>query len=83
MTNQSIIQKLGTSFPQTKLLGDYQFTHELADWAKANGYSGIKSYGAHDIVGGITVEPYVNLIIFEQATIDAALTASTPIFTPW
>ena len=57
--------------------------HELAKWAKENGYSGIKHYGAHDIVGGVTAEPYVNLIIFEQATLDAALNGVTPLPTNW
>ena len=53
----------------------------MAKWAKENGYSGIKSYGAHDIVGGVSVEPYVNLIIFEQATVDAAVNGVTPLLT--
>lgn len=50
----------------------------MAKWAKENGCSGIKHYGALDIVGGVTAEPYVNLIIFEQATLDAALYGVTP-----
>ncbi len=75
LTDEATIKQLGTSFEQMKLSGvsnKYEYTHEVADWAKSNGYSGMKFNGAQ---GSGTV--YENIIIFEQSTINSSITNSS------
>jgi hypothetical protein len=72
LTDYSIVQKLGTNFEQLKLVNarneiQYEFTQEIATWAKNKGYSGIKFYGAH----GTT--DYVNFVIFEQPIVNISV----------
>jgi hypothetical protein len=55
----------------------YQFTQEVAIWAKKNGYNGIKFYGTQ---GGIT--NYNNFVIFEQSAVDNAIKGSVNAI-PW
>ena len=47
---------------------DYEFTHEIASWAKKKGYSGIKFKGARG--NGID---YINFVIFEENTVSKSL----------
>ncbi len=75
LTDDNIIQQLGTSFDQMKLSGvinKYEYTHVVADWAKSKGYSGVRFYGAQ---GSGTV--YENIILFEQTTVNNAITNSS------
>jgi len=77
LTDESVITQLGTSFEQMKLSNvenAYEFTQEIAIWAKNNGYSGIKFYGAQ---GGST--SYTNFVIFDQATINTSIKGSVNI----
>lgn len=55
----------------------YEYTQEVALWAKNNGYSGIKFYGAQ---GGAT--NYTNFVIFEQSAVNSAIKGSATII-PW
>lgn len=80
LTDVNTIETLGTSFEQMKLSGvtnAYEYTQEVALWAKNNGYSGIKFYGAQ---GGAT--NYTNFVIFEQSTVNSAIKGSATII-PW
>ncbi|EGV42313.1 hypothetical protein BZARG_2543 [Bizionia argentinensis JUB59] len=75
ITDPNTIEILGTTFEQMKKIHpndliQYEFTQEIAIWAKNNGYSGVKFYGAH----GST--DYVNLLIFEQSTVNTAIKGS-------
>jgi|GEM_PF-5712908 len=70
LTDARIIEQLGTTFEQMKRIGAgnrYEFTHEIAIWARNNGYSGIKFYGAQ------STNNYVNFVIFEQSTVNSAI----------
>ncbi len=80
LTDINTIEALGTTFEQMKLSGitnAYEYTQEVAIWAKNNGYSGIKFFGAQ---GGAT--SYINFVIFEQATVNNAIKGSANII-PW
>ncbi len=80
LTDVNVIEKLGTSFDQMKLTGvgnAYEYTHEVAIWARRKGYQGIKFLGAQ---GGSTT--YTNFIIFEQSVADSAIKGSVTII-PW
>lgn len=71
LTDVKTIETLGTTFEQMKLSGVtnvYEYTQEVAIWAKNNGYSGIKFYDAQ----GGTIN-YTNFVIFEQSTINSAI----------
>jgi hypothetical protein len=71
LTNEKTIKSLGTTFEQMKLIkdkGQYEFTYEMAVWAKNKGYKGIKFFGAR---GG--AEDYVNFVIFEENTVSKSL----------
>ncbi len=71
LTKEATINKLGTSFEQMKLSSvsnKYEYTHVVADWAKSNGYSGVKFKGAH---GSGAV--YENIIVFEQSVVDNSI----------
>ncbi|MDR1092169.1 MAG: hypothetical protein LBL79_13935, partial [Prevotella sp.] len=70
LTDAKVIEHLGTTFDQMKLVGTnaYEFTQEVAIWAKNNGYSGIKFYGAQSSTN------YTNFVIFEQTTVNSAIT---------
>jgi len=75
LTDEATINQLGTSFEQMKLSGvsnKYEYTHEVADWAKSKGYSGVKFYGAQ---GSGTV--YENIIVFEQSTVNNSIINSS------
>ena len=78
LTNPSTLEFLGTSIEDMKLINidnKYEFTQEVAIWAKNNGYNGIKFYGTQ---GGNTI--YTNYIIFEQSIVDKAIKGTiTPI----
>ncbi len=81
LTDESTIQKLGTSFAQMKLSGvdnKYEYTHVIADWAKSKGYSGVRFYGAQGVD-----EVYENFIIFEQSTVNNAIINSSIDDIPW
>jgi len=74
LTNNNTIELLGTSISQMKLTGvqnSYEFTHEVAIWAKNNGYNGVKFFGTQ---GGSI--PYVNFVIFEQSTVNSMIQGS-------
>jgi hypothetical protein len=74
LTDANTVEILGTTFDQMKLTGvakPYEFTQEVAIWAKNNGYSGVKFYGSQ---GGNTV--YTNFILFEQQTVNSAIKGS-------
>jgi hypothetical protein len=74
LTDEAVIKQLGTSFEDMKLVGgssQYEFTQEIAIWAKSNGYSGIKFFGAQ---GGATT--YKNFVVFEQSTVNNAIKGS-------
>lgn len=80
LTDETVIRQLGTSFEQMKLSGvtnSYEYTQEIAIWAKNKGYSGVKFYGAQ---GGST--SYTNFAIFEQSTVNSAIKGSANII-PW
>ncbi|WP_217643748.1 hypothetical protein, partial [Flavobacterium frigoris] len=80
LTDETVIRQLGTSFEQMKLSGvtnSYEYTQEIAIWAKNNGYSGVKFYGAQ---GGST--SYTNFSIFDQSTVNSAIKGSANII-PW
>ncbi len=80
LTDETVIRQLGTSFEQMKLSGvtnSYEYTQEIAIWAKKNGYSGIKFYGAQ---AGAT--SYTNFAIFDQSTVNSAIKGSTKVI-PW
>jgi hypothetical protein len=80
LTDDFVVKQLGTSFDQMKLSGvtnSYEYTQEMAIWAKRQGYSGIKFYGAQ---GGAT--NYTNFVIFEQSTVNSAIKGSANII-PW
>ncbi|MBX9853781.1 MAG: hypothetical protein K2X86_18710 [Cytophagaceae bacterium] len=73
LTDSKIIETLGVSFEQMKLTGvanSYEFTQEIAIWAKNNGYSGIKFFGSQ----GST--DYINFVIFDQSTVNSAVKGS-------
>jgi hypothetical protein len=80
LTDANTIEVLGTTFEQMKLTGvtnAYEYTQEIAIWAKNNGYSGIKFYGAQ---GGTS--SYTNFVIFEQSSINNSIIGSVN-FIPW
>jgi hypothetical protein len=77
LTDDLIRQQLGTEFGQlTKVLDDkaimYEFTNELAKWARQNGYNGLIVPGARG------AKNYENVVIFEQSYIDQILKDKTP-----
>ena len=83
LTDDNIIQQLGTSFDQMKFSNPnkivaYEFTHVVADWAKSKGYSGIKFYGAH---GSEAV--YENVLIFEQTSVNNSIVNRSIIELEW
>jgi len=69
LTDAKVIEHLGTTFDQMKLVGSnaYEFTQEVAIWAKNNGYSGVKFYGAQSSTN------YTNFVIFEQTTVNNSI----------
>jgi hypothetical protein len=76
LTDANTVETLGTTISDLKLTSatssnPYEFTQEVAIWAKNNGYSGIKFYGTQ---GGVT--SYSNFVIFEQSTVDNAIRGS-------
>jgi RES domain-containing protein len=76
LTNDAILQQLGLEFDQlTKVLEDktimYEFTNELAKWAKQKGYNGLVVPGARG------AKNYENVIIFEQSYINQILQGKT------
>jgi hypothetical protein len=71
LTNPNTMEILGTSIDQMKKSGafnSYEFTHEVAIWAKSNGYAGVKFYGTQ----GGSVE-YINFVLFEQTIVNNAI----------
>lgn len=80
LTDVKTIEALGTSIEQMKLTGvenSYEYTQEVAIWAKNKGYSGIKFYGTR---GGS--QSYTNYLIFDQETANLSIKGSiNPI--PW
>jgi hypothetical protein len=71
LTNPLTIEKLGTTIEDIKLINGsnpYEFTQEIAIWAKSNGYSGVKFSGTQ---GGST--NYTNFVIFEQSVMNSAI----------
>ena len=74
LTDTRTIETLGTTFADMKKISGgnmYEFTQEIAVWAKANGYNGIKFYGTR---GGIV--EYKNFVIFEQSTVNNTVRGS-------
>ncbi len=73
LTDSKIVNKLGVTFNQLKLQNvdnsiQYEFTHQIAKWAKEKGFSGIKFFGAR---GG--TESYINFVIFDENTVNTSL----------
>lgn len=74
LTDANTIKKLGTTIEQIKLTKNatvthpYEYTQEIAIWAKNNGYNGIKFYGTQ---GNNTL--YINYVIFKQSIVDNAV----------
>ena len=71
LTDSRTIEILGTTLNDMKLINvdkAYEFTYEVGIWAKANGYSGIKFYGAR---GGSS--DYANFVIFEENIIKSMI----------
>lgn len=71
LTDENVLAKLGTTKSDMKLVGganQYEFTQEIAIWAKNRGYNGIKFFGAQ---GGST--DYINFVIFEQEAVNKAI----------
>jgi hypothetical protein len=54
------------------VINKYEYTHVVADWAKSKGYSGVRFYGAQG--SGVV---YENIILFEQTTVNNAITNSS------
>jgi len=80
LSDVKVVEQLGTTFDQMKLVNSsnliqYEFTQEVAIWAKNNGYTGIKYYGAQ------SSSNYINYIIFDQATVTNSVTNIKSI--PW
>ena len=76
LTDARTIETLGTTFEQMKKIAQtnriqYEFTQEIATWAKANGYNGIKFYGVRS-----SNTDYINFVIFEQSTVNNAVRGS-------
>lgn len=81
LTDDVIRQQLGSEFEQlTKVLDDkavmYEFTNELAKWARQKGYNGLIVPGARG------AKDYQNVILFEQAYINQILQGKTAIPIP-
>ncbi len=81
LTDDAIRLQLGTEFQQlTKVLDDkadmYEFTNELAEWARQNGYNGLIVPGARG------AQNYENVIVFEQSYINQILQGKTAIQIP-
>lgn len=81
LTDDVVRQQLGTEFEQlTKVLDDkavmYEFTNELAKWARQKGYNGLIVPGARG------AKDYQNVIIFEQAYVNQILQGKTAISIP-
>ena len=81
LTDDVVRQQLGTEFEQlTKVLDDkgvmYEFTNELAKWARQNGYNGLIVPGARG------AKNYENVIIFNQTYINQILKGKTAIPIP-
>ena len=80
LSDVKVVEQLGTTFDQMKLVNSsnliqYEFTQEVAIWAKNNGYAGIKYYGAQ------SSSNYINYIIFDQTTVTNSITNIKSI--PW
>lgn len=74
LTDPTTIQKLGTTIEDMKLttgVNPYEFTQEVAIWAKNNGYSGVKFLGTQ---GGTT--KYTNFVVFEQQVVNSSVKGS-------
>ncbi len=81
LTSPNTIKSLGTTLEQMKytksaaVINAYEYSHEIAVWAKKSGYNGIKFYGTQ---GGST--NYINYVLFEQSVVDKAIKGTiTPI----
>ena len=74
LTDPLTIEKLGTTIEDMKLItgtNPYEFTQEVAIWAKNNGYSGVKFSGTQ---GGSA--NYTNFVIFEQPIVNSVIQGS-------
>ncbi|GHV58771.1 hypothetical protein FACS1894182_11800 [Bacteroidia bacterium] len=73
LSDVKVVDQLGTTFDQMKrihkdIFVQYEFTQEVAIWAKNNGYTGIKYYGAQGSAD------YINYVIFDQTTVINSIT---------
>jgi RES domain-containing protein len=78
LTDDIIRRQLGTEFEQLTMVLDnkaemYEFTNELAKWARQNGYNGLIVPGARG------AKDYENVIIFEQSYLNQIFNGKTAI----
>lgn len=87
LTDDVVRQQLGTQFddlvknivktnPDDAKIINYEFTNEIALWARQNGYNGIIAPGARG------AKDYENIILFNQTYIDNILQSKTAIKIP-
>jgi hypothetical protein len=83
LTDDVVRQQLGTQFddlvknvvtlnPDDAKLINYEFTNEIASWARKNGYNGIIAPGARG------AKDYESIILFDQNYIDNILVSKVP-----
>lgn len=78
LTDDIIRRQLGTEFEQLTMVLDnkadmYEYTNELAKWARQNGYNGLIVPGARG------AKDYENVIIFEQSYLNQIFNGKTAI----